>query len=559
MRSFRKGFTLFLLSFVCVTVALSQDPSADTPAPNLAIQAVGTRGTAQPDPNKHEDEPSASESVAVAARKQFGQGMAKVRVSPDEAKEILTSVRPILTFASQDSGLPIHTHVESRMISREDLRTNLDAMKADDEELKRLEEQELSLKKFGYVPRTFSTRKFVDSMLAELIAGFYDPKTKTISLLNWVDPRGQRGVLAHELTHALQDQNFNLLRWEQDGTTATHATGRFQVNQEDSLPESDARHAVVEGQATMVGIDYAFMEQGRDDRLIYLPGAANLLAEFQSMIPVMDTPTIHAAPIVIRDGLGFPYREGLVFELEMLRVGGRELAYRRVFARPPLNTHEIMHPDVYLRRQKIRAPQIPDLNAMLADNYEVIDSGGLGELDVRSLVRQFENSRLADDISHGWRGTSYLLVKRKQVPTEIATTADVALIFVSSWSTPLIAQHFAKFYAGTVARRYAQVSPASAACQDHGCPVNSYQFNTEEGFVNIECRPNNLVLVSESVEPDTALAVNSEILKANSNVHEATNAPRELSSRYLDSPIFADLRELWEQRMLMEAARAFGK
>ena len=141
----------------------------------------------------------------------------------------------------------------------------------------------------------------------------------------------------------------------------------------------------------------------------------------------------------------------------------------------------------------------------------------------------------------------------------VATTADIALIYVSAWSSSTMAQHFARFYADAVSKRYAQVAPASEACGEHGCPVNSYQFNTEEGFVNIECRPNNLVLVTESIEPNKALAVNTAILKANSNIHQAVNALPELSSRYLSSPIFSDLRALWEERVVMETVRAFGK
>ena len=557
MRSFCRGFTLFLLFFVWATLALSQEPSADPPAPNLAIQAIGGKG--KPAAAKSADQPPAG-SVAEVARQLRGQDLNKVRVSPEEGQKILSSVQPVLKFASETSGLPIHSPVKSRMISRDDMRTTIESRKSDDEDTKRLQAEELSLKKFGFVPRTFSTGKFVQGMFEELLAGYYDARTKTISLLDWVAPEEQKSVLAHELTHALQDQNFNLQQWQQNSASKDHPPAQFQVSESEALPESDARRAVAEGQAMVVLIDYQWMQHGIDDRLEYHPGAGNFFSELLAMIPTPDTPIIHSAPVLLRDGMDFPYREGLVFELELLGRGGKELAFNRVFARPPFNTHEILHPDAYLQKQKVQAPQIPDLTSVLADKYEVVDAGGLGELDLRSMIRQFANTRVAENITNGWRGSSYLLVKHKEIPTATATTADVALIFVSAWSNSAIAQHFAKFYAESVSKRYAQAATSTAACQESGCPVDSYQFTTEEGLVNIECRPNNLVLVTESFEAETAHALSAEILKANANIHQAFNAPLpELSSRYLDSRIFSDLRELWEERMVAEVAKAFGK
>ena len=50
-------------------------------------------------------------------------------------------------------------------------------------------------------------------LLKEQVAGYYDPKTKTVNLLDWLGADQQKPVLAHELTHALQDQSFNLEKY----------------------------------------------------------------------------------------------------------------------------------------------------------------------------------------------------------------------------------------------------------------------------------------------------------------------------------------------------------
>jgi len=558
MRHFSTTLVLFLF-LALISSAEAQQTSTDSDTGNAALQALGAKAKTHPSTAQTADQSGEQSGVAEVARRLRGQDMDKVRVSPEEAERILKRVQPVLRFASEDSGLPIHSVVKPRMISRDDLRGLMQERKLDDDDARHLQETELTLKKFGYVPRSFSTRTFVEGMYAEMVAGFYDPKTKGITLLNWIAPEEQESVLAHELTHALQDQNYNLLSWEHNAVSHNHASGQFQVSEAEALQESDARRAAVEGQAMIVLIDYQWAQHGIEARLEYVPGASNALSQYLSMVPVPDSPVIHASPVVLREEMEFPYREGLVFELELLGKGGKALAFNHIFARPPANTHEILHPDAYLQKEKVQAPQIPSLNSVLADKYDVLDAGGLGELDIRSLIKQFENSRLAENLSRGWRGSSFLVVKRKQVAIENATTADVALIYISSWASSSVAQRFARFYADALPKRYSEVAPASVNCQGSGCPLEAFQFNTEEGFVSIERRPNNMVLVTESLDPSVAYNVNAAILTANSNTHQAASSAPELSSRYFSLPIFTDLRALWEQKMMLEMLKALSQ
>ncbi len=97
----------------------------------------------------------------------------------------------------------------SRDAVAKELRKKLD----EDESTKRMERSELVLKKFGLLDRDFHLRPFLLSLLTEQIAGYYDDKTKTMNLLDWVPEDQQLEVMAHELTHALQDQRVNLTTW----------------------------------------------------------------------------------------------------------------------------------------------------------------------------------------------------------------------------------------------------------------------------------------------------------------------------------------------------------
>jgi hypothetical protein len=552
--SFVLRFPLVVLLFGVLAVSASaQQPAQNAGSMSLADYARQAQGYKPPEAGAAPASQPPGPSVADRARDMQAKDLARVKVSPEDAQKILNSVDTVLKFASNDSGLAIHSSVKRRMISRDEMVKGMKDRQVDDEEARRLQAEELTLKKFGYVPRVFSTGKFVDSMYEEEVAGFYDPRTKVISLLNWVPPEGQLDVLAHELTHALQDQNFNLTTWQKSGESSRHPQA-FQVSASEATGESSGRQAIVEGQAMVVLIDHQFEQHGMDLKLENMRGASEALSQYMAMV-VPDTPTIHAAPVFLREAMAFPYREGLVFEMELLAKGGKELAFNRVFAHPPLNTHEILHPEAYESAQKVHAPRIPDVSDVVSGKYEIADAGGMGELDVRSLVKQLGNTRLADNIARGWRGGSYLALKRKGVNTANATTADIALMYVSAWDSSDTALRFARFYADAVPRRYRQVSAIDTPCNGTNCPLHRFQFETEEGIVNIECQPNNLVIVTESFEPGLAPVLNTAMLKANSgtgrNKAMALATP-DLSLRYASSPVFAGLNESMRQQAIKE-------
>ncbi|HEY6122697.1 MAG TPA: hypothetical protein VIV66_22275, partial [Pyrinomonadaceae bacterium] len=67
---------------------------------------------------------------------------------------------------------------------------------------------EVLLKKLGLVPADFQYRPFIINLLTEQVAGYYDPKAQQFYLADWIELEGQKPVMAHELTHALQDQHF---------------------------------------------------------------------------------------------------------------------------------------------------------------------------------------------------------------------------------------------------------------------------------------------------------------------------------------------------------------
>jgi len=133
----------------------------------------------------------------------------------------------------------------------------------EDEDAKRLRRSELVLKKFGLLPRDFDLGKFLVALLKEQVAGYYDPKTKTVNLLDWVGPEQQKPVLAHELTHALQDQSFNLEKFMKPSDVDLNDKKTVSQSDIDNDEIGTARQAAVEGQAMVVLVDYMLAPLGQ--------------------------------------------------------------------------------------------------------------------------------------------------------------------------------------------------------------------------------------------------------------------------------------------------------
>src|SRR5205085_12242111 len=127
-----------------------------------------------------------------------------------EGEELFQSVDEILHVAGPDTLLPVKHDVKKAIVSREQVAKYIDDKFKDDVDRIRFERSELVLKKFGLLPRKFDLHNFLVKLLSEQVAGYYDEKSKTMNLLDWIDPEMQRPVMAHELTHALQDQSFDL-------------------------------------------------------------------------------------------------------------------------------------------------------------------------------------------------------------------------------------------------------------------------------------------------------------------------------------------------------------
>ncbi len=430
------------------------------------------------------------------------------KISPQEAEELFHDVDQILQFASKDTGLPIKKEVKRRLTSRDEVVAYLEKTMAEDKDAQRLRRSELVLKKFGLLPRNFDLQTFLVALLREQVAGYYDSKTGTVNLLDWIDGEQQRPVLAHELTHALQDQSFGLEKWLKAGDTDLEDKKQLTAADVENDEISEARQAVVEGQAMVVLVDYMLAPTGQS--ILASPQIADALKEGM-LVGTADSVEFKNAPIFLKEELTFPYRYGLDFETELLRTRGKEKAFAAAFSNPPRTTRQIMEPKTYLSGEQLEPMRLPDFERDFK-NYERFDVGAMGEFDVAILVDQYAGRQASYNLYPHWRGGYYYAARPKGDPS-----APLALLYVSRWSSPEKAADFAAIYAQSLIKRYKHVHGVS---QDGKNPpenlekilslTGTHSWLTEEGPVVIAVERDR-VLITESLDQPTTERLEQEL------------------------------------------------
>jgi hypothetical protein len=499
--------------------------------------------------------PNQGQSLGELARKMRKDHTAEVQMSAADAKELFKSVDKIVAFASEDSGFPKRSAVKRRLVGSAEVEKYTRDQQAKEGYAQRLARSEMTMKKFGLLPREFNLREFVVKANGKEIAAYYDDETKTISMLNWIPLERQAPILAHELTHALQDQNYDLKAWLKAGQGASQPGENKSSDQDVDDDSAGARRAVVEGQAQIVFVDYLLAPMGRT--LQNTPGLIYQMEE-PAVKAVADSQLLHDAPMILREMGTFPYREGLIFEGELLEKGGKKMAFSGVFARPPHNTHEVLQPTAYINSEKLSPVRIPDVQPILSDKYAVYDFGGIGELDLRALLKTYGNRKEADNLAAGWQGGAYVAYRRTaKTATDALTTADLALLYVSRWKSPQSAERFAHVYATATAQRYHTATPqAVASCAGAKCPVSTVQILTEEGPVIVEQWADNTVLVSESFDQVTAGKLVDAVREGNTETRADNLCNDELGLRLYDLPEFSTFQAQIGDRVFRELERA---
>ena len=528
------GEILSLAAVLCLSAAalMAQTP---TPPPPSAPHSPPPGQTKTPD----QAPPQSSDESKSEAKPE-------THITPEEAKQLFGLVDQLLKFSSQETGLPVKSEVKRRLTTRAEVEAYLKEKFNDDEDAKRMQRSEIVLKKFGLLDRDFDLKPFLLALLKEQIEAYYDPKDKTVNLLDWVSVDEQKPVLAHELTHALQDQHVDLDKWsDQTPDEVSHTSSEDSSHiAKDEL--DTAREAVTEGQATAVMMDNILKPMGKS--LVGDPEIVDFIK--RQMAGSENSPVLARAPLLLSESLLFPYRDGLSFEQDVWMDRGQAAAFAGALDRPPSSSWEIMNPRQYEQGHVPSIPYLPDIHPILDKTYKAYDIGQVGELDVQILTGLFGGDAAARDLTPAWDGGIYWAGQRLSAttPAEQASTKSISLLYLSVWRNDASAEHFAHLYVDDLVRKYSSVKRDTTAEGEFKNNPNGdvvQIWTTDEGPVVIT-RRGKMVFVSESFDMPTALKLTDLVLGSQGT------GPLQSASIELGAPAIAGIRS----RMALDEGRS---
>lgn len=223
----------------------------------------------------------------------------------------------------------------------------------------------------------------------EGILGFYSPDTNQLFVLGEADNMDPdtRATLAHEFTHALQDQHFDLVRLIQ----------QFSHDSDRRL----AMRALVEGDATMSDLLYTYYHEQIDyskqeKESVAVSNAQEQSSEEEDMEGMYVARTIY-----------FPYIQGSDFVYELTRVGGYS-TINQTFQDPPVSSEQIMHPEKYLQTPHDIPMHValPPLTDTLGAGWTFKREDTAGEWELLMVLDETKASN-SEKAAAGWGGAKY--------------------------------------------------------------------------------------------------------------------------------------------------------
>lgn len=287
-------------------------------------------------------------------------------LTPAEAEAL---VREVSAAVEKIRHLKFKTPVKMQIIDGATARENFKA-KVEPVEEAGITNTQHAYAQLGLIPPTTNLLSDYYHLAEKGVLGYYEPGSQVFYLLSHVSADQVKSVMAHELTHALEDQHYDL------SAVAKKANGEGD--------RAIAITAVIEGSATAVQIAY-LREVGTDRKAVQKEVAETEAKRAERLKRV---------PSYTQRSVILPYVLGITFLLrgkpwELFWDGVQVADIEQAYQAPPRGTRQILHPEQYWvgRVQKpAPPPALPDLARILGPGWSKADEGSIGELGLAVLT-----------------------------------------------------------------------------------------------------------------------------------------------------------------------------
>jgi len=378
------------------------------------------------------------------------------QVSPQQKENFIEAANEVLVQMSKILNLPIREPLKKSLRSKDEVRAYLIQEEKEDKNDAQRYADDKSLEAFGLIPKGFPLDSFMLDVLTDQVAGLYDPKGKEFYIANWIAADEQKPVMAHELTHALEDQSFHIDPWIKA-----------------ARPNDDAelaRDSVSEGSAMAAMVDYTLQDETMSVR--DLPDVTGLIRS-GAVAEMNKDPKLSQAPTYIRDELLFPYLAGTSFSQQFLKAHSGWADLKLIFENPPVSTQQIIHPNLYLTGVKPLPVSLPDWKGIAPADWRLLEENVMGEFGFDEVLKQFLGPQRADALSPAWAGDRYAVFENQR-------TKDTPLVFRVRLDNEENATHFCGQYSEALEIKHKNRTGLFRR-------PNYFQFNTDSGGVFLRC------------------------------------------------------------------------
>jgi hypothetical protein len=354
--------------------------------------------------------------ICLVALSQVAPAFVQGNIPPTLSNTIDELVQTTAALRGLEPKVPIREGVKSK----EEISRYLNETVQKENNQEELEKEGRVLRKLGLVPADLDYRDFIIKLLTEQVGGFYDPDAKTLYIASWLPAEEQKPVIIHEITHALQDQYFDVER----------------IRKKDQEIDNDdrtlAHQAVMEGDAMVV-----MLQSLLDPIKRHFSELPNLAFIMQSQMSTMQFqyPTFKSAPPYLQETLIFPYGYGASFLQYSWKQVPSWQAVNKIYSDLPSSTEQIIHPEKYfVDRDAPKQVTADAYAAMLGDNWKIAYKNVMGEFSLGLLLKLHLTEEWSQKAVTGWGGDQVLLLENDK--------GKDAVLVDSVWDTSDDAEKF---------------------------------------------------------------------------------------------------------------------
>ena len=259
----------------------------------------------------------------------------------------------------------------------------------------------------GLLPMGTDYSALISGLLTEQVAGFYDHTRQELHIADWLPSIIQGPVMAHEIFHAIQDQEWD--------------AGKLINSKLYTHDEVLAHAALLEGDATVVMFNYQQADGSGADISLSAITVQMIAASLPMQMSSPQYPTMAAAPPYMKQSLIFPYQQGFLFVAALRNAGMSWDRMRDVYRDPPASTEQILHPKKYYPKRDL--PSKVQLPTPLFPGFKRTWSGVAGEFHARQLLLSALPIGEAVSGAEGWDGDETIVSTKgdKQVALTLST------------------------------------------------------------------------------------------------------------------------------------------